>query len=110
MDQPGYATSPTSGVISEAWEIYKTHWRHLLAIAFVIYVGIAVVTAALEAAATWLGAIIGFMLSLVGGFWVQGALVEAVQDVRDGRADLSLMDTLGRVWPRLGSVIVAGLL
>jgi len=110
MEQQRYAASPTTGVISEAWVLYKTHWRHLVAIAFVVYLGLALLTAALEATTTWLGATLGFMLSIIGGFWLQGALVEAVQDVRDGRVDLSLADTLARVWPRLGSIIVAGLL
>ena len=29
--------SPTSGVISEAWNVYKAHWRHLLTFSFVVY-------------------------------------------------------------------------
>ena len=34
---------PTSGVISEAWNLYKTHWRHLLSIALVVYLGVAII-------------------------------------------------------------------
>jgi hypothetical protein len=28
--------SPTSGVIGEAWNLYKAHWRHVLSISFVV--------------------------------------------------------------------------
>jgi hypothetical protein len=102
--------SPTSGVIGEAWGIYKTHWRHLLTISFVTYLVVSVLAAILAAILTWFGALLGFFISLVAVFWLQAALVKAVEDVRDGRADLSLQETFEAAKPRLGSVIVAGLL
>ena len=102
--------SPTQGVIREAWDLYKAHWRHLLPIAFVVYLAIAIVGGLLTAALTWLGAIVGALISLVGVFWVQGALVAAVDDIRDGRSDLSLGDTFAKVKPQLGAIIVGGLL
>ena len=102
--------SPTEGVIGEAWGLYKAHWRQLLPIAFVVYLTIAIVGALLTAALTWLGALIGALISLVGVFWVQGALATAVDDIRDGRADLSLGETFARVPPQLGAIVVGGLL
>ena len=90
--------------------MYKAHWRHLVAISFAVYVAIAIVGALLVLVLTWLGALIAALISLVGLFWVQGALVQAVEDVRDGRADLSLTQTLGRVRPRLVSIVIAGVL
>jgi len=102
--------SPTEGVIGEAWGLYKAHWRHLLPISLVVYVGIAIVGALLAAVLTWLGALIAALISLVGLFWVQGALVTAVEDIRDGRADLSLGETFRRVRPQLGAIVVAGVL
>jgi hypothetical protein len=97
-------------VIGEAWSLYKTHWRHLLPISFVVYVGLAIVGSLLAAVLGWLGAVIAALIALVGLFWVQGALAAAVEDIRDGRADLSLGETFDRVRPQLGSIIVAGLL
>ena len=102
--------SPTKGVIGEAWGVYKTHWRHLLPLAFVTYLVVALLTAVLAAILTWFGAIIGFFISIVAVFWLQAALVKAVEDVRDGRADLSLQETFDAARPRLGSVIVGGIL
>jgi hypothetical protein len=102
--------SPTQGVLSEAWDVYKRHWRHLLSIAFVVYAGVALVNLVLVASLTWFGAILGAIVGLIGLFWVQGALVKAVDDIRDGRADLSLAETFQRVQPQLGSIAVAGIL
>ncbi|MDQ3777466.1 MAG: hypothetical protein M3310_01155, partial [Actinomycetota bacterium] len=101
---------PTSGVLGEAWATYKAHWRHLLAISLVVYLGVALLTLVLVAVLMWFGAIVGAIISLIAIFWVQGALVRAVDDIRDGRADLSLAETFAGVRPQLGSIIVAGLL
>lgn len=102
--------SPTEGVIGEAWGMYKAHWRHLLSISFVVYVGIAVINLVLVLLLTWVGAILGAIVGLIGLFWVQGALVKAVDDIRDGRADLTLTETFQRVQPQLVAIIVAGIL
>jgi len=101
---------PTKGVIGEAWGMFKAHWRHLVPIALAVYVAIATVGLLLTLLLGWFGALLGAVVSLVGVFWVQGALVTAVEDIRDGRADLSLGDTFRRVQPQLGAIVVAGLL
>src|SRR5215213_6991933 len=88
-------------VIGKAWEMYKAHWSHLLPIAFVVY---------LLGSLGWLGAVVGFFVSIAGVFWLQGALVLAIDDVRDGRADLSVSETLDRVRPHLATLALAGLL
>ena len=97
-------------MIREAWELYKAHWRHLLPIAAVFYLVIAVVTLLLTLALGWVGALLAGVGSLVGYFWLAGALTEAVADIRDGRADLSLQDTFARVWPRVWTLLGAGIL
>jgi hypothetical protein len=101
--------SPTA-VLGEAWELYKRHWRHLLPIAFVVYVLLSLLTLLLVSLFGIFGAFVGAFVSLAGTFWLQGALVLAVQDVRDGRADLTLAETLSRVRPRLNTLAIAGVL
>lgn len=102
--------SPTSGVLGEAWGMFKAHWRHLVTIALVVYLAVALVNLVLVALLTWVGAILGAIISLVALFWVQGALVRAVEDIRDGRADMTLGETFERVRPQLPAIIVGGLL
>ena len=97
-------------VIGEAWGLYKTHWRHLLPIAFVVYLILSLFSLLLVLLLGWFGAIASAFVSLAGVFWIQGALVTAVEDIRDGRADLSLGDTLSRVRPHLNTLGIAGIL
>jgi len=89
--------------------MYKAHARHLLAIAFVIYVAAAIIAAALSLAGTF-GTLLGSLVSIVAAFLLQAALVKAVQDVRDGRVDMSIGETVSAATPYLGAVIVASLL
>jgi hypothetical protein len=97
-------------IIGQAWELYKTHWRHLLPIALVVFVLVSLLALLLAVLLGWVGFAAGFFIAIAGIFWIQGALVVAVDDIRDGRADLSLSDTLARVRPKLNTLTLAGLL
>lgn len=102
--------SPLSGVLGEAWELYKRHAAHFIVISFVIYLVVAVVTALLSLVAGAFGVILGVLFTLFGMFLLQAALVKAVQDVRDGRVDLDLQATVSAALPFVGSVAVASIL
>jgi hypothetical protein len=97
-------------VIGVAWGMYKAHWRHFVAIAFIVYLLVSLLVLLLAFLLGWLGALAAIFVTVAGVFWVQGALVVAVEDVRDGRADLSLTETLGHVRPHLNTLALAGLL
>jgi hypothetical protein len=97
-------------VVREAWELYKAHWRTFVPLALIVYVILGLVTLVLALLLGVVGAILGGLINLVGVFWLQGALVEAVRDVRDGRQDLSIQETFNRVRPHLPAIIIAGLL
>ena len=55
-------------------------------------------------------ALITMVVSLVGTFWLQGALVFAVDDVRDGKIDSTISQLFDRARPYLGTLILAGIL
>ncbi len=76
--------NPLSGVLGEAWQMYKAHARHLLAIAFVIYLAAAVIAALFSLGGTTVGAVLGSLVGIFAAFLLQATLVKAVQDVRDG--------------------------
>jgi hypothetical protein len=101
--------NPTTGVLGEALELYSAQWKHLLTISFSVYAAVAVLSLILSPLDRW-GAVIAGLVSLVGLFWVQGALVEAVQDIRDGRPDLSVGATFSRVRPHLFAIAIASIL
>jgi hypothetical protein len=89
--------------------MYKAHARHLLTIAFVVYVVAAVIEAVFGLLGV-VGALLGAVVSIVAGFLLQAALVKAVEDVRDGRVDLSFGETLQAARPAVGRVAVASIL
>ena len=102
--------NPLSGVLDEAWRMYKTFAKHLLAIAFVIYLIAAVITALLALAGGTVGILLGSLVSIVAAFVLQATLVKAVQDVRDGRADLSIGETVREAVPYIAPVAGASIL
>lgn len=104
--------NPLSGVLSEAWQYYRKFAGHLLAIAFVIYV-VAAIIAALLSLAGFVGPLLALIVELFAGFLLQAALVKSVQDIRDGRADLSVGETVSAglrdIWPVAAASILAGI-
>ncbi|HXV57607.1 MAG TPA: YciC family protein [Gaiellaceae bacterium] len=102
--------NPLTGVFGEAWRIYRAHVAHLAAIALVVYAVVVAISILLTLLLGWLGFILGVIISLAGAFWLQGALIQAVSDVRDGRRDLSVRETFEAVLPRLNRIVLAGLL
>ena len=104
------------GVFSEAWGLYKRFLGRFFLTALVIYAVLDLLSglAAWAASDSWqsglLWGLIAAAIGVIGYFWVQAALVETVNDVRDGRADRSIGETYQAVQPRLPSVIIAGIL
>jgi len=89
--------------------MYKAHGRHLMAIAFAFYLLLAAISLVLALLMGEFGAFIGALIAFAGVFWVQGALVTAVEDVRDGRADLTVGDTIAHIRPQLNRLSFAAL-
>jgi Uncharacterised protein family (UPF0259) len=100
-------------ILNQAFDLYKRHWQHLIGMALLFYLVASSVTLLLTIAFGAWGALGGAIILLIGIFWLTGALVEAVADIRDGREDLTISDTFSKVWPRvwplLGASILAGL-
>jgi hypothetical protein len=89
--------------------MYKAHTRHLLTIAFVIYLVAAIIQALFSLLGPF-GAFLGAIISIIAAFLLQAALVKAVEDVRDGRVDMSIGDTVQAARPFVGRVAVASIL
>jgi hypothetical protein len=96
-------------IMRRTWEVYRAHWRHLIAIAALVFVPLGGIAAAL-ALAGWPGLVAANVLSLAATFLVQGALVKAVEDLRDGQVDLGIAETFGHAGARLLPLVAAGLL
>ena len=104
------------GVLSEALALYKRFLWQFFMTALVVFAVLDLLSALAASAAGdsvlagvfW--GVIALTIGVVGYFWVQAALVELVQDVRDGRADRTIGETYRAVQPRLPAVIAAGVL
>jgi hypothetical protein len=101
--------SPLTGVLTEAWYLYRRFAGHFLLIAFVIYLVTAVLVALLSLGGV-VGGIFGAIISFAATYVVQASLIKAVQDVRDGRADLDLGQTVRAAGPYILPVIGASIL
>jgi hypothetical protein len=105
-----------SGVLSQSWDLYKRFFVQLVMTAIPVFVVLGLLDAILSsfgdddsAFALIVWSLVALVVSIVGYFWLQGALVEAISDIRDGRADLSVGDVYARVRPRLPALIAAGI-
>jgi hypothetical protein len=101
-------------VLSQAWELYTKHFLRFVLMAAVIFAVLEFFSAVSEsftrshnwvAAALW--GVVSFVLWVVGTFWLQGALIGAVSDLRAERADPSIGELYQRTQPLLPSLIAA---
>ena len=104
------------GILGESWGLYTKFFKRFFLIALIVYLIVDLLNALV---ATLFGhsvgialllALVTMVVSLVGTFWLQGALVFAVDDVRDGRIDSTIEQLFERARPHLGTLILAGIL
>ena len=100
-------------VLGEAWSLYTRFLGRFFLTALVVFAALDLLSAlASTAGGSWwraLWGLIAVVVGVVGLFWVQAALVETVNDVRDGRADRSIGETFETVRPVLVTATVAGI-
>ena len=104
-----------SAVLGEALDLYKRFFGRFVGTAAIVFVVLDLLSAITDRAAgtsvtsDLLWTLIALVVSFVGAFWLQGALIEAVRDVRDGRADLTIPELYERTRPRLPALLAAGI-
>jgi hypothetical protein len=97
-------------VLSEAWTLYTKHSGRLIGIAAIVFGFLSLVQAAINSTGQPALIPISIGVTIVGALWLQGALVIVVDDLRDGRLDLSIGQTFRRVEPRLWTLLATGVL
>jgi len=104
-------------VLDEAWTLFTRFFLRFFVLALIVFAVVNLVFALIvEALSTDSGgtvvllAILGFATAVVGTTWLQGALVYAVQDARDGSFDATVGEVFSRVSPAILPLLVAGLL
>jgi hypothetical protein len=99
-----------SEVLGDAAEVYRRLWPRSVAIAGSIFVVVSLADALARRHPTTGTELVSLVLRLVGGLLVQGALVEIVRDLHEGRAPASLADYYRRTRGELGTLLGATVL
>jgi hypothetical protein len=71
---------------------------------------VALLTGLVQSGGGFLAALAASAIGIIATYWFQGAVVEAVRDILDGRRDYDLGSLFRSVTPVLGTLIIAGIL
>ncbi len=98
--------------LADAWGLYTRNSPRLIATAGVGYGILALVEILVAAAVSARVAftLVSFALTVVAVFWLQGALVLLVQELRAHRRAPGMIELFARVEPRVPALLAAGLL
>ena len=97
-------------VFERVFAAYRDQFTLLIPAALVVFLPIAIIDGLAGSSGGVLLAFASLILGLVGTFWYQGMVVEAVRDIMDGRRDHTVGTLLSSVTPVLARLIGAGLL
>ena len=97
----------TSEVLGEAFAVYRRLFRRSVVVAGLIFAVVSLAQALAARTGTLLALAVSLVLSLVGGLLVQGALVEVVRDLHEGRAPAPINVYYNRTRGRLGTLLGA---
>lgn len=93
--------------------MYRKFAMHLIAVAFIINLPAAVIVGLLALGGGILANLAAAVIGLLAAYLVQAALTKAAQDIRDGRVDLSMEETVSAATPYIlpvaGASILAGI-
>ena len=97
-------------VLADAWRIYQRLIRRSIVVAGLIFAVVGLADALAQRSNTTLTRLVALGLGLVGGLLVQGALVEVVRDLHEGREIRSIGAVYGSTRGRLGTLLGASIL
>jgi hypothetical protein len=101
-------------VVGEALSLYRRFFVHFASIALAVYLVTSLISALVTVpdsdAVKALIAIVSVVLSIVGFCFVQGALTWAVDDVRDGRVDVTYRELLDKTRERVPGIFGTALM
>lgn len=99
-----------SSVLSDALSVYRRLLRRSVVVAGLVFAVIALADALASRSATLGTTLVSLLLALVGGLLVQGALVEVVRDLHEGRPVAPVAAYYDRTRGRLGTLVGASFL
>jgi hypothetical protein len=98
------------GVLGEAWGLYTRNSGRLTGVAALVFGLLSLVQAAIDTTGVQALLAVSAGVTILGALWLQGALVVVVDDLRDGRIDLTVGQVFRRVEPRLWTLLAVGII
>ena len=99
-----------SSVLGDAFSVYARLWRRSVVVAGLVFAVVALASAFAERHPSVSDELVVLVLSLIGSLLVQGALVEVVRDLHEGRAPASTAEYYNRTRDALGTLLGVTLL
>jgi hypothetical protein len=99
----------TADSFERMFSLYGSQFAVLIGAALVIFVPIGVLSGLVVSSGSIVLSVVLVVLAAIGQALYTGAVVEAVEDMRDGRRDYSVGDLLRSATPFIFPLIVAGL-
>jgi hypothetical protein len=99
-----------SEVLGDALSVYRRLWRRSVVVAGLVFAVVSLADAFAARKSTAATTLVSLILALVGGLLVQGALVEVVRDLHEGREPGPIGAYYARTRDRLGTLFGASLL
>jgi len=96
-----------SAVLADARDVYRRLWRRSVPVAGVVFAVVSLGQALSDRHPTSGTLLVSIVLSLIGGLLVQGALVEVVRDLHEGRPVGPATSYFNRTRGRLGTLLGA---
>ena len=101
----------TADTLTRVFSLYAAQAGVLLPAALIIFLPVAILRGLISTGgAGVLLLLLASAVSLIGNVWYQGVVVEAVEDMQDGRRDFSIGELFRSAAPVLGTLLVAGIL
>lgn len=99
-----------SEILGDAALVYRRLWRRSVVVAGLVFCVVSLADAFSAERSTQATTLVSVVLTLVGSLLVQGALVEAVRDLHEGREAGAVGVYYSRTRDRLGTLLGASLL
>jgi hypothetical protein len=97
-------------VLREAFAVYRRLLRRSVVVAGLIFAVVSLAQALAQRHLTAATELLSLLLSVVGGLLVQGALVEVVRDLHEGRTPMHVGEYYDRTRGRLGTLLGTSIL
>jgi hypothetical protein len=96
-------------VLQRTFRVYGDQFGLLIPAALILFLPVALLTGLVQSSGGLLASLLAAAIGVVATYWFQGAVVEAVRDILDGRRDYDLGSLFRSVTPVLAPLIVAGI-